>query len=67
MAIKKGNKKLARLLAEDSDDEEIAVPSASAALPGSSKPWLHELKSYLDSVDEVPSGMSIAKWWGVCP
>lgn len=67
-AVKKGNKKLARLLAEDSTDEEMDVPSTLATpSPHSStlKPWLREFKQYIDGVDEVPNGMSIIKWWGV--
>jgi hypothetical protein len=67
-AAKKGNKKLARLLAEDSTDEEMDVASTSATPSPDSdanKPWLHEFKGYIDGVDEVPNGMSIVKWWGV--
>ena len=65
---KKVNKKLARLLAEDSTDDEMDAPSTSATpLPESDthKPWLHEFRRYLDGVDEVPNGMTITKWWGV--
>lgn len=71
-AAKKGNKKLARLLAEDSTDDEMEAPgrrSTSATPlpdPDTHKPWLREFKQYLDGVDEVPNGMSITKWWGVC-
>jgi hypothetical protein len=67
-AVKKGNKKLARLLAEDSTDEEMDVPSTSATpLPDADthKPWLCEFKAYINGVDEVPNGMTITKWWGV--
>ena len=66
-AVKKGNKKLARLLAEDSADEEMDVPSTSATPSPDSdtnKPWLHEFKQYIDGVDEVPNRMTITKWWG---
>jgi hypothetical protein len=69
VTVKKGNKKLARLLAEDSDDDEMSP--ASNSIPSNvseaaEKPWLHEFKAYLDGVDEVPNGMTITKWWGVC-
>ncbi|KAF8957686.1 hypothetical protein BDZ97DRAFT_85657 [Flammula alnicola] len=67
-AVKKGNKKLARLLAEDSTDDEMGAPSSSAMPPlngEGSKPWVHEFKAYLDGVDEVPNGMTTTKWWGV--
>jgi hypothetical protein len=69
-AVKKGNKKLARLLAEDSD-EEMDVPLAETVTVTQSpdsdtnKPWLREFKQYIDGVDEVPNGMTITKWWGV--
>ena len=56
-AIKKGNKKLSRLLAEDSTDDEMDAPSTSPTpLPDSDthKPWLHEFRQYLDGFDEVP-------------
>lgn len=66
--VKKRNKKLARLLAQDSTDEEMDIPSTSATPSPDSdtnKPWLREFKLYIDGVDEVPNGMSITKWWGV--
>ena len=46
-AVKKGNKKLAGLLAEDSTDKEMDVPSTTATLSPDSdanKPWLCEFK-----------------------
>jgi len=67
-AAKKRNKKLARLLAEDSTDDEMDAPSTSATPlldSDTHKPWLCEFQQYLDGVDEVPNGMTITKWWGV--
>lgn len=69
-AVKKGNKKLARLLAEDSTDEETDVPSTSGSAnplldSDAHKPWLREFNAYINGVDEVPNGMTITKWWGV--
>lgn len=63
-AVKKGNKKLARLLAEDSTDEEMD-PSTPVTPSDTSKPWLREFNRYIEGVDEVPNGMTITKWWGV--
>ena len=67
-AVRKGNKKLARLLAENSADEEMDAPS-NLATPSpdsdTNKPWLREFKKYIDGADEVPNGMTIIKWWGV--
>ena len=68
-AVKKNNKKLTRLLSEDSTDDKIDPLSTSATPspnPNTHKPWLCEFKQYLDGVDEVPIGMTITKWWGVC-
>ena len=64
-AVKKGNKKLARLLAEDSTDEEMDAPSTPVTPSDTSKPWLREFNRYIEGVDEVPNGMTITKWWGV--
>jgi hypothetical protein len=68
-AVKKRNKKLAQLLAEDSADEDSEMAS-TPSLPvapdvNTNKPWLREFKQYIDGVDEVPNGMTIIKWWGV--
>ena len=64
---KKG--KLAMLLEENSSDEDIEpdiqVNDATTQTHDSSKPWLHEFNRYLDSSDELPSGMSLPWWWGV--
>lgn len=68
VTVKQGNKKLARLLAKDSSDDKTSLPFNSTPLnvSGAQKPWLHEFKAYLDAIDEVPNGMTIMKWWGVC-
>jgi hypothetical protein len=60
----KGNKKLAKLLAEDTtdDEEECSTPTPAA---DSSKPWKAEFNWYLDGTDEVPNGMPLPRWWGV--
>jgi hypothetical protein len=67
-AVRKGNKKLAQLLTEDSADEEMDVPSTSATPSSQSnihKPWLCEFEQYIDGVNKVPNGMTVTKWWGV--
>ena len=66
--VKKGNKKLTQFLAKDSTDEEMDAPLAATPSPDSNinKPWLREFNQYIDGADEVPNGMSITKWWGVC-
>ena len=64
-AVKKRNKKLAQLLAEDSADEDSEMASTPSPDIDANKPWLWEFKQYIDGVDEVPNGMTITKWWGV--
>ena len=60
--LKSRSSKLAVLLAENSSDEDSVVESAIA--PASS-PWSSEFNQYLNSVEEVPQGMTLARWWGV--
>ena len=71
---KRGNQKLAKLFAAVSDDEsDVPTTPAPSSTPISvgediediSKPWMREFKLYLDSVDELPEGMSKITWWGV--
>lgn len=60
--------KLAVLLRELSDDEaedgNDELPSDSLEIVGS-KPWLPEFQLYLATMDIIPDGMSLVKWWGV--
>lgn len=59
----KGNKNLAKLLAEDTTDKkELSTPTPTAV---ASKPWRTEFNWYLDGNDEVPNGMLLPQWWGV--
>ena len=60
----KGNKNLAKLLAEDTtdDDEELGTPTPAT---DASQPWKTEFNQYLNGNDEVPNGMSLPRWWGV--
>ena len=30
------------------------------------KAWMEEWKSYINSIEDVPEGMSLVRWWGVC-
>jgi hypothetical protein len=58
----KGNKNLAKLLAEDTTDEE---KPDTPILTDASNPWKSEFNRYLNGNDEVPNGMSLPRWWGV--
>ena len=63
---KKGNKRLAALLTENSSDDDADMED-SPSMPDtdSSGPWMREFNSYLKLTDEVPSGMTLVVWWGV--
>jgi hypothetical protein len=57
---------LAALLEEGSSDEDDVDDVPVTLSPDLLKPWMEEFTRYLDRVDEVPSGMSVIRWWGVC-
>lgn len=48
-----------------SDDESEVEENVSTSVD-SSKPWLGEFNRYLNGHDEVPKGMKLPQWWGVC-
>lgn len=55
------------MVAEDSssdDDEHTAVP-IPISVPSEER-WRHEFNRYLKGEDEVPEGMPLVQWWGVC-
>ena len=59
---------LKTLLRELSSDEEHNTDSS--IMPSSSedpeKLWKREYNAYMDTVHDVPEGMSTIQWWGVC-
>jgi hypothetical protein len=50
---------------EDEDDNENIVPATSSMYGDSQRPWLQEFHGYLNSKDQLVSGMSIIQWWGL--
>ncbi|KAJ2980057.1 hypothetical protein NUW54_g11054 [Trametes sanguinea] len=75
-SVQRTKRRLAGLLRNYSDDESEApippgpVDSSSAAVtqttdPGASKPYAAEFRQYLDTVDHIPDGMAVIRWWGV--
>ena len=42
----------------DSDNDDEASDPA--------KPWMSEFRWFLDTLDVIPDGMNIVRWWGVC-
>jgi len=55
---------LLRELSDDEDEDSTMTPSSSG---DSDKPWWREFRGYLDTIHEVPEGMTSVKWWGVSP
>lgn len=47
----------------DSDKRPETQSPVTSAAP--SEPWLQAFNLYIDSVDEVPKGMTTVQWWGV--
>lgn len=47
----------------DSDERPQTQSPVTSAAP--SEPWLQAFNLYIDSVDEVPKGMTTVQWWGV--
>ncbi|PSR75311.1 hypothetical protein PHLCEN_2v9174 [Hermanssonia centrifuga] len=58
--------KITTLLRELSDDEsdDDHPPSRTAELSDPNKPWKSEFDRYLETIEQVPEGMDIIKWWG---
>jgi len=63
--IRKGGKvhKSARRNLDDTDSEDDADDlEATVASPNA---WMDEWRSYLNTNEDIPEGMSIVRWWGV--
>ena len=43
---------------DNTNDDEGSTYQANA--------WMEEWKSYINSIEDVPEGMSLVHWWGVC-
>ena len=61
-AIRKG-KQVAEESSSD-DDEHLAAPTPVPA--PSEAPWKREFNRYIKGEDELPDGMILVQWWGVC-
>ena len=58
-----GLKTLLRELSDDEDAHSTITPSSSE---DPDKPWKRDYNAYIDTVHDVPEGMSAVQWWGVC-
>jgi hypothetical protein len=48
----------------DTDTEDDTDDGESAACPANA--WMDEWKNYINTVEDVPDGMDLVRWWGVC-
>ena len=51
---------MAEYTSDEDDDDSVSTPTEIA------EPWRRKFNQYLNGSDEVPNGMSIVQWWGVC-
>ena len=56
-------KQLLHELSDDNDDNDVLEPSLMYSDPH--RPWLHEFQGYLNSKDQLTTGMSIVQWWSL--
>jgi hypothetical protein len=59
--------KVKQLLYELSDDDDDDDDMLASSLTNSNPhhPWLHKFQGYLNSKDQLATGMSIVQWWGL--
>jgi hypothetical protein len=43
---------------DESDDNNTGISPANA--------WQDEWKSYINPIEDIPIGMGLVRWWGVC-
>ena len=63
--MKKKGKMLAVDSSSDSNSDDLSAPSP-LTLASSDQPWKQEFNRYLKGEDELPEGMALVHWWGVC-
>ncbi|KAG6905004.1 hypothetical protein DXG01_005675 [Tephrocybe rancida] len=59
--------KIAQLLAENSSDDKSDSETPAASMPSGQglEPWCQQFSQYLNSINTVPDGMTLAHWWGM--
>ena len=62
--VRKGTSCNANRLNIDDTDSESDDDDTKASDP--SKPWLDKWNTYFHTLEVVPDGMGIVRWWGVC-
>ena len=63
--MKKKGKTLAVDSSSDSDSDDLIAPSPLTQ-GSSDQQWKREFNHYLKGEDELPEGMTLVQWWGVC-
>ena len=56
--------KPARPNIDDTDTEEETDDDQAATIPANA--GMDEWKTYLNTIDVIPAGMTIVQWWGGC-
>jgi len=59
-----GLKTLLRELSDDENNSDSFI--TPSPLDDPEKPWKRDYNAYIDTVHDVPEGMSVVQWWGVC-
>jgi hypothetical protein len=49
---------------DNTDTEDDTEDGESAACPANA--WMDKWKNYINTVEDVPDGMDLVRWWGVC-
>src|SRR6266404_1794360 len=47
----------------DTDSEDDRHAQKPTSIP--SKTWMNEWKAYINTVEDVPEGMEVVRWWGI--
>ena len=53
------------LLRELSDEEDELVGTGLDVPEDPQRPWLHDYRAYMDSLEQIPEGWTAIQWWGV--
>jgi hypothetical protein len=53
---------LRQLSSDDEQDDSLITPLSSE---DPDKPWKRDYNAHMDTVHDVPEGMSTVQWWGV--
>jgi hypothetical protein len=61
----KGVRDLLRELSDDEGDTATQMDIGLDVPDDPQRPWLHDYRTYLDVLEQVPKGWTAVQWWGV--